>query len=165
MLVGFLVRETGEREKTIDYRFFEAKSTKQGVKGASISSDALGLCDLTGEPSIPYDKDPHFLGGFIYIPQHKVRKKNKSLNRTLWFNLDLYWCGRRELNPYGKTTRPSNVRVCQFRHSRRTLSIIHYRNRFVNPFFKKNKNFFENFFGAFLIPIDIFFALWYTINS
>ena len=34
------------------------------------------------------------------------------------------WCGRRELNPYGKTTRPSNVRVCQFRHSRRTVGII-----------------------------------------
>ncbi len=31
------------------------------------------------------------------------------------------WCGRRELNPYGKTTRPSNVRVCQFRHSRSGL--------------------------------------------
>ena len=28
------------------------------------------------------------------------------------------WCGRRDLNPYGKTTRPSNVRVCQFRHFR-----------------------------------------------
>ena len=36
----------------------------------------------------------------------------------------LIWCGRRELNPYGKTTRPSNVRVCQFRHSRRTVGII-----------------------------------------
>lgn len=28
------------------------------------------------------------------------------------------WCERRDLNPYGITTRPSNVRVCQFRHSR-----------------------------------------------
>ena len=31
------------------------------------------------------------------------------------------WCGRRELNPYCKTTRPSNERVCQFRHSRNGL--------------------------------------------
>ena len=38
--------------------------------------------------------------------------------------LGIFWCGRRELNPYGKTTRPSNVRVCQFRHSRRTVGII-----------------------------------------
>ena len=28
------------------------------------------------------------------------------------------WCERRDLNPYGITTRPSNVRVCRFRHSR-----------------------------------------------
>ena len=30
----------------------------------------------------------------------------------------LFWCERRDLNPYGITTRPSNVRVCRFRHSR-----------------------------------------------
>ena len=29
-----------------------------------------------------------------------------------------FWCERRDLNPYGITTRPSNVRVCRFRHSR-----------------------------------------------
>ena len=28
------------------------------------------------------------------------------------------WCGRWDLNPYGITIRPSNVRVCQFRHDR-----------------------------------------------
>ena len=32
--------------------------------------------------------------------------------------LFLIWCERRDLNPYGITTRPSNVRVCRFRHSR-----------------------------------------------
>ena len=46
------------------------------------------------------------------------------------------WCGRRELNPSGKTTRPSNVRVCQFRHSRRTLTIIAQKNSNVNTFFE-----------------------------
>ena len=30
----------------------------------------------------------------------------------------IFWCEKRDLNPYGVTTRPSNVRVCQFRHSR-----------------------------------------------
>ena len=34
---GFvLAPELGEREKTIKYRFFEVKSTKQGVTGVSI---------------------------------------------------------------------------------------------------------------------------------
>ena len=46
------------------------------------------------------------------------------------------WCGKRELNPYGKTTRPSNVRVCQFRHSRRTIHIITQKNMNVKHFFK-----------------------------
>ena len=31
------------------------------------------------------------------------------------------WCERRDLNPYGITTRPSNVRVCRFRHSRKSI--------------------------------------------
>ena len=33
-----------------------------------------------------------------------------------------FWCERRDLNPYGITTRPSNVRVCRFRHSR--ISVV-----------------------------------------
>src|SRR5699024_200966 len=28
------------------------------------------------------------------------------------------WCEGRDLNSHGKTTRPSNVRVCRFRHPR-----------------------------------------------
>ena len=50
--------------------------------------------------------------------------------------LGIFWCGRRELNPYGKTTRPSNVRVCQFRHSRRTVGIISQLKRNVKGFLK-----------------------------
>ena len=30
----------------------------------------------------------------------------------------LVWCGKRDLNPYVKDTRPSNVPVCQFQHCR-----------------------------------------------
>ena len=48
------------------------------------------------------------------------------------------WCAKRDLNPYGKTTRPSNVRVCQFRHSRKNSSIITKTVQFVKPFFKKS---------------------------
>ncbi len=59
-------------------------------------------------------------------------------NRRIRMDSPVCWCGKRESNPYGKTTRPSNVRVCQFRHSRRTILIIHYSFRFVNTFFEKN---------------------------
>ena len=37
------------KDKSIDNRFSDAKSTKQGVLGVSVSSDARRLCDLTGE--------------------------------------------------------------------------------------------------------------------
>ena len=56
------------------------------------------------------------------------------------------WCEKRDLNPYGESTRPSNVRVYQFRHSRiavtgsvtlalATDSIIYYLFQNVNTFF------------------------------
>ncbi len=52
------------------------------------------------------------------------------------------WCERRDLNPYGITTRPSNVRVCRFRHSRvapvphGTLFIIAKTSKDVKRFLK-----------------------------
>ena len=53
-----------------------------------------------------------------------------------------FWCERRDLNPYGVTTRPSNVRVCQFRHSRifgrfRNIDIILQNFLIVNSFLQK----------------------------
>ena len=45
------------------------------------------------------------------------------------------WCGRRDLNPYGKTTRPSNVRVCQFRHFRIKQPIYYTKHFFVCQYF------------------------------
>ena len=44
-------------------------------------------------------------------------KKKRAAVATLYI-----WCERRDLNPYGITTRPSNVRVCRFRHSRIKMS-------------------------------------------
>lgn len=35
-----------------------------------------------------------------------------------------WWCGHRDLNSDGVTIRPSNVRVCLFRHDRLTFAII-----------------------------------------
>ena len=45
-------------------------------------------------------------------PDYTAKQKEPPLR------LFLFWCERRDLNPYGITTRPSNVRVCRFRHSR-----------------------------------------------
>ena len=69
-----------------------------------------------------------------------VEKSTHCLGRQM---CAFFWCGKRELNPYGKTTRPSNVRVCQFRHSRRTLSIIQQKLMFVKGFFEDFCNFFK----------------------
>ena len=50
-----------------------------------------------------------------------VRKKEKTRTK---FVLSFLWCGHRDLNSDGVTIRPSNVRVCLFRHDRLTLLII-----------------------------------------
>lgn len=47
----------------------------------------------------------------------------KEKTRTK-FVLIFLWCGHRDLNSDGVTIRPSNVRVCLFRHDRLTLLII-----------------------------------------
>ena len=52
---------------------------------------------------------------------HGVRKKKKKHEK---FVLIFLWCGHRDLNSDGVTIRPSNVRVCLFRHDRLTLPII-----------------------------------------
>ena len=50
-----------------------------------------------------------------------VRRKKKKHEK---FVLIFLWCGHRDLNSDGVTIRPSNVRVCLFRHDRLTLPII-----------------------------------------
>ena len=52
------------------------------------------------------------------------------------------WCGKRDLNPYIKDTRPSNVRVCRFRHSRECFTIILDKIEFVKGFLTKKLSFF-----------------------
>ena len=53
------------------------------------------------------------------MPCQACGLNKNNLNCSLRFNLGCFWCGRRDLNPYVGNTRPSNVRVCRFRHSRR----------------------------------------------
>src|SRR5699024_5765322 len=75
----------------------------------------------------------------------KLPKKKES-EREL--RPDSVWCERRDLNPYGITTRPSNVRVCRFRHSRRvrcsfaTVIIIAKVSCGVKGFFQKKRSCF-----------------------
>ena len=49
-----------------------------------------------------------------FKPRFKIRAQKKS-SRSYSF----LWCEKRDLNPYERITRPSNVRVYQFRHSRK----------------------------------------------
>ncbi len=52
------------------------------------------------------------------------------------------WCERRDLNPYGKSTRPSNVRVCQFRHSREDVCNYSRFPAICQAFFQKKIHFY-----------------------
>ncbi len=67
---------------------------------------------------------------------------NKKARKQRVYEL-LGWCGKRDLNPYVKDTRPSNVPVCQFQHCRILVSfklsfiIISLSIAFVKPFLKK----------------------------
>ena len=118
-----------------------SRQSKELAKG--LMPDNQRVCDSTGiEPSIPMPplRSPCGSVRGATSPCTKKQKEAKSGGLYLFF-----WCGRRELNPYGKTTRPSNVRVCQFRHSRRTLMIIPNKKAFVNTFFEIFKTFFDFF--------------------
>ena len=56
-----------------------------------------------------------------YRTQASVSAKKEKHEK---FVLIFLWCGHRDLNSDGVTIRPSNVRVCLFRHDRLTLLII-----------------------------------------
>ena len=89
----------------------------------------------------------HTLGVFhseSYFTRHKANFIAPKKERH-HFGCRFFWCERRDLNPYGITTRPSNVRVCRFRHSRECLNTITPKNCFVNCFLKNFiKNYAEN---------------------
>ena len=53
--------------------FLRTKSIKQGAKGESESNDALRLCDLTGEPSIPESPLVTFMATRVLYPHEKKR--------------------------------------------------------------------------------------------
>ena len=57
-----------------------------------------------------FDKAPYFT-----FPVWAKKKQDRQAA------LLSYWCERRDLNPYGYPTRTLNVRVCRFRHSRKSI--------------------------------------------
>ena len=61
---------------------------------------------------------PCILGYRCFATVPVFQKKISQTPKGIWE----FWCERRDLNPYGITTRPSNVRVCRFRHSR--ISVV-----------------------------------------
>ena len=51
--------------------------------------------------------------------KHATKYDTKTQKeRGFAFAKPLTWCGKRDLNPYVKDTRPSNVPVCRFQHCR-----------------------------------------------
>ncbi len=75
----------------------------------------------------------------------KCKKRKVSIHLCYEYSL---WCERRDLNPYGITTRPSNVRVCRFRHSRIPLGTFDS----ISPQSLKVKCFFDIFLSFFRFP-------------
>ena len=141
-------RETGRRRKTVDNCFSEAETTPSNERAepswrrrksatmrrwwGTFNSRGIqcgGIC-------------PPTLDG-------KPAQKEKQTS----YCLPAFWCGRRELNPYGKTTRPSNVRVCQFRHSRGARYRLYtIQIDLSTPFSKKNKKIFHGIFSLLTTP-------------
>ena len=69
---------------------------------------------VPGSPLLAKNSPPDC---FFTLRPSRVQAPLKIKKEPL-LRLFFIWCERRDLNPYGITTRPSNVRVCRFRHSR-----------------------------------------------
>ena len=54
---------------------------------------------------------------------NKFKSRNKKTKHPHKVGVSFSWCEKRDLNPYVIDTRPSNVRVYQFRHSRKNFTI------------------------------------------
>ncbi len=82
-------------------RYTVIEKTLEGIMTIREAAEVLDLSDRQG-----------------YTPEKRSERKPPTdkisfINR--WY---LIWCGERDLNPHGHPIRPSNVRVCQFRHPR-----------------------------------------------
>ena len=117
------------------YPFFVGARDSSVRKGERISPFLLssvrhGSNDRSGRYSPPWRFKSRLFS----------RYKQKRIAKAILF----CWCERRDLNPYGESTRPSNVRVCQFRHSRGRLILYLFPCSLSSPFLKKHR-FFSSF--------------------
>ena len=98
-----------------------------GIKPQGNEEYSLTADSIRGRAAVPYSAQSALIPYQAYGNPQKLAHSLRGTPTATWIKKEvtfgrqkllLFWCGRRELNPYGKTTRPSNVRVCQFRHSR-----------------------------------------------
>ena len=81
---------------------------------------------------------------YTRVPVVRLRPAQPSFLILNWKYLStklryLNWCEWRDLNPYANDTRPSNVPVCLFQHTRiEYFNIISNPKGNVNNFFEKN---------------------------
>ncbi len=137
-------------------------------RGSSVSRDLSRLCDLSGRVRakprkrdfrpwrpLPTNSPPDCLVPALatlcadklltqFSPYFKPRLpyKTKRANQLV---CSFCWCGKRDLNPYIKDTRPSNVRVCRFRHSRVERYLLYTKE------FQKSRGFAKKYFIFFKI--------------
>ena len=64
------------------------------------------------------------------------------------FRVSRFWCERRDLNPYAIDTRPSNVPVCQFQHSRDCKQDYIKKGIVCQYLISKKSNFFKGIFSS-----------------
>ena len=87
-------------------------------------------------------KGNKFFHNDILLSDKKVSDENKGEQPS---SFSLIWCGKWDLNPYVKDTRPSNVPVCLFQHTRifcfcslRTQQeILYHRVHWLSTVFRK----------------------------
>ena len=78
--------------------------------GVLIHAKSVMICKKRAIFSLFFDDIHDYV---VMICHYSVMDKKSRIKM-----IRLFWCGRRDLNPYVGNTRPSNVRVCRFRHSR-----------------------------------------------
>ena len=119
---------------------------------------------------------PHSVQSIRFITNNQKHRDYAKRSRCFLYKAKsravktlLCWCGKRDLNPYVEDTRPSNVRVCRFRHSREPN--IYYYNHQVyvcQEVFQKNFKYLTKkshiIFISFLLTFFVDFLLSFIYN-
>ena len=135
-------------------------------KTAGSEQNLLKVCRFVWRCLIVEGSDPFFTKKhprfytWNFYPQNAKKARKYELFEVCIYFIAQVWCGKRDLNPYVKDTRPSNVPVCQFQHCRIcysfrwtlsfclcsvsfSLIIIAFIFSIVKAFFKKNSTIYK----------------------